>query len=158
MTISTGSTTALDILKETRELFAQTHWTTGLLYSTDSTGKKKFCMIGGLCHIFATKEFPEWIENHQEGRQSFYANTLTDYFDAEQIEQYPFEELLKAERELAKTVNPDITDASTPLIVEDAIISWNDSTKAQLEFAQRGDAGYILEKMDETIARLEKQS
>lgn len=153
MTTSAASVTALDILKETRELFAQTHWTTSVLYSTDKTGKKSFCMVGGLCHIYAVHELPDWIE---EGEISFYASDQETYFVESDLPP-SFAQILKAEYELAKTINPDIDEKATSSDVEEIIINWNDGIAAR-EYKLRRDASYVLETMDKTIARVEKDN
>lgn len=144
--------TALQILKETRELFVNTHWTTGHIY-VNVNGKKKFCMVGGLCHIFAQHEIPEWLEGED---QSFYANTALrgDYGFGLEVEDYS--SILEAEWELARTINPQLAKNASPLRVEDEIVGWNDG-EASKQFRRRGNASYVIEKMDETIARVEAQ-
>lgn len=142
--------TALDILKQTRDLFAATHWTTGTLYTTDEDGKKKFCMVGGLCHIFAKSEAPEWIEQNK--------NFPAFYAAGHMRTRYDLLSLLEAEWQLAKTIDPNgITKKTHPGTVEDAIINWNDS-EASAEFDLRGDASYVIETMDKTIARIEAEN
>lgn len=153
MTTSTR-VTALDILKETRELFANTHWTNGVLYTTDPTGKKQFCMVGGLCHTFIKHELPEWLDpNDAYPTPSFYAHEALeeDGLNAEILQP-----VLKAEYELAKTIDPNLPEDANPVMVEDTIISWNDQVATD-EYRVRGNASYVIETMDKTIARVEAE-
>ena len=158
----------LDILKETRELFANTHWTSGALYETDHTGKKRFCMVGGLCHVTAKNNLPEWLAEQESkvdsdiygARVSFYMQDRDDDKLLRELDDERFIDGLDAEWELAKTIlahqGGELPRDASPGRVEDIIVSWNDGI-ADDEFQARGDASYVLEVMDETIKRVEAE-
>lgn len=159
MTVSASAPklTALEILKQTRDLFAATHWTTGTLYTTDREGKKKFCMIGGLCHVFGSSEVPEWNPT-----KTFYPGSAFDHRNASGTlprgisRDINLIEITKAEWELAKTIDPELPEDASGEKAESTIIDWNDQ-EAKEQFQIRLDASYVIETMDETIARVEAQ-
>lgn len=137
-------------------MFAETHWTNGLLYTVNKDGKKQFCMVGGLCHVFAKHELPEWME--AEDIQSFYIQDVDDYFvDTGIFEREKFNAIFDAEFELAKTIRPSLVADANPATVENIIVEWNDRD-AKREFDARGDASFVLEVMDETIERVEREN
>jgi hypothetical protein len=154
----TATITALEVLKQTRDLFAKTHWTTGVLYTKTEDGKKQFCMIGGLCHIFTTSEAPDWVDKYDGRDAVFYpgaaaVDTKAGFDGWPNVDYGP---ILEAEYQLAKTIDPGITADASPTHVDDLIVGWNDGP-AQREYKSRGDASYVIEVMDETIARVEAE-
>jgi hypothetical protein len=169
MTTTPALATKLDILKETRELFANTHWTSGDLYTTDSNGKKQFCMVGGLCHVLAKNNLPEWLQNEERkveelgyGKLSFYLEEIERSSSLRNYDSERFIAGLDAEWELAKTIVEEeygegpIDPELSPGEVENIVVNWNDGP-ADKEFEERGDASYVLEVMDKTIRRVEAE-
>lgn len=163
MTTELVLATKLDILKQTRDLFAQTHWTSGDLYTIDKTGKKRFCMVGGLCHIMVKNNLPEWLSAEEEKmnpKLSFYMYEIQDDRLLKGYDPEVFLSGMDAEWELAKTIclksGHKLDPEASPQSVEDIIVGWNDG-EADIEFETRGDASYVLEIMDETIERVERE-
>lgn len=173
---TTTSLSAVDALKATRNLFAETHWTTGALYEIDGvTGKKHFCMVGGICHVFQRDAWGVDEEPFYIGGMWKSDFTLNDLADATRqklvsyVDHDTLEEVWRSERELVRTIWPDLCESGrrgtykvdqdiddlTPMEIEEAVVDWNDGSIVADEFQQRGNASYVVEKLQETIDRLE---